>query len=413
MLALMKRHRLWPPLLLLLLALAAAGYAFLSLNALPGQFQYLWPAPPPTPQLAADGAATGVALNDGLREARQKMPDLSETLAGACEPPSLSAVLDGVSVIADSEGAQATTARLTAVDELGFSLQPPVVRSGRLLYPDEIRDGARVCMVNEKLAVALWGYAEPLDRQLLLDDKRFRVVGVTAESRAVGDRLTCQLYIPLRAAELSGLSFDALCVTTLPVPGAGGWAAFEAATDALGLGGTAVSLPKERMNAAMPLRVLLCLFGAMALWFCVRALNAQAGRTYRAYRSRLRDQYATRLLPWLTGRALPLALGYAACAFLFAQVFMALVEPVYTFPEWIPKVLVEPKDIAEAFWNVWTKQASLRELRSPALLSIRFYRALMGWACGAAGIAGTLLATRLGQLLHGLVKPEKEQNQEP
>ena len=71
-------------------------------------------------------------------------------------------------------------------------------------------------------------------------------------------------------------------------------------------------------------------------------------------------------------------------------------------------MLVEPADIAEAFWNVWTKQAALRELRSPELLNAHFYRVLMGWACGAAGIAGGLLAARLGLMLKGATKAEKE-----
>ena len=44
MLALMKRQRLWPPLVALGLALAVALYALLSLGAVPGLFQYLWSA---------------------------------------------------------------------------------------------------------------------------------------------------------------------------------------------------------------------------------------------------------------------------------------------------------------------------------------------------------------------------------
>jgi hypothetical protein len=407
MLALMKRHRLWPPLAVLLLALLVAAAALLMLDALPDTFEYLWPAPVPTAATQADGS-TGDPANDGLRDARLRMADLTETLAGACEPLSLSAVLDGASVVADQENAQAATVRLTALNDGAFSLFHPVLKAGRLFYPDELQQGARVCMMNEKLAVALWGYAEPIDRLVLLEGKTYRIVGVTGEQRRVGDRLEHNLYIPYRAAEVGGLTFDALCVTARPVPGAGGWSAFEAATAALAVRGTATSLPKEKMNAALPLRLLGCLFAAMALWFALRALNARVVRLYRAFRLRLMDQYAARLLVWLVLRILPLVLGYAAVAYLFAQVFMALVAPVYTFPEWIPKVLVEPKDIAEAFWNVWTKQAAVVQLRSPALLRIRFYQMLVGWACGVMGIAGGLLAGRMGDMMKGPTKVEKE-----
>ena len=86
---------------------------------------------------------------------------------------------------------------------------------------------------------------------------------------------------------------------------------------------------------------------------------------------------------------------------------MLLVAPVYTFPEWIPKVLVEPNDIATAFWDVWQSQAVLMELRSPELLQARFYQVLMGWACGALVLAGGMLAARLGDALQPLTaKPQ-------
>ena len=398
MLALMKRQRLWPPLVALGLALAVALYALLSLGAVPGLFQYLWSAPAPVAQTYADGT-TGDAANDGLRTARTGMADLRETLSGACEPVMLSAVIDGVSVIAERDGAEAATARLTALDDGGYALAPLVLKTGRLIYTDEFQLGTRVAIVNEKLAVALFNYAEPIDRTLLLGGKRYRIVGIADEQRGVGDRLTYSLYIPYRAAEESNLTFDALCLTAKPVRGSGGWAAFSTATAALNTRGTLISLPKETMAAALPLRVLGCTFAAMALWFALRALGTQVRRLHAAYRERLREQYAARLLPWLLLRGLPLALGYALCAYLFAQVFVVLVAPVYTFPEWIPKVLVEPNDIAEAFWNVWTGQAALAELRSPQLLRVRFFQRLLAWACGAMGIAAALLAARLGALL--------------
>src|SRR5699024_12556269 len=77
-----------------------------------------------------------------------------------------------------------------------------------------------------------------------------------------------------------------------------------------------------------------------------------------------------------------------------------LVEPVYTFPEWVPAVLVEPKDIQTAFWNVWQTSATVVEYRTPELLRLRFLREVMAWSCGAVALllgslAGDRKSTRL------------------
>ena len=77
----------------------------------------------------------------------------------------------------------------------------------------------------------------------------------------------------------------------------------------------------------------------------------------------------------------------AACVAALAGLFVVLIQPVFTFPEWVPAVLVEPKDIAAAFWNVWQDTATVMELRTPELLRARFYSRLMGWACGFGALA--------------------------
>lgn len=395
----MKRHRLWPPLILALVSLGVALYALFSLSAIPGHFQYLWPAPAPASAAATGTAAAKTAENTGLRAARLRMDSFNEQLTGACEKTTLYAVADGISVVADVDGATAVTARLEAIDDGAYTLKPLLLQTGRLIYTDEFQNAERVAMVDEKLAVALFNYAEPVDRVLLLGNEKYRIVGIINDHKRVGDHQAYTLYVPYRAVERNGITMSALCIETVPVRGAGGWSAFETATTGLSAQGTCLSLTKETTHAVLPLRVLGVLFGLLALLYALRALNARARQFYRAYRLRLRDRYAIQLLPWLAGRGLLLALGYAVCAVAFAQIFMVFVEPVYTFPEWIPKVLVEPDDIAAAFWDVWQKQAALFELRSPELIRTRFFGMLMGWACGALALSGGVLAARLGEAL--------------
>ncbi|HPS82238.1 MAG TPA: hypothetical protein PLP25_10335 [Candidatus Limiplasma sp.] len=118
--AILKRNRLRAAGVALLLSLALAGYALYSLSAIPGHFQFLWPAPAPSAssagsnsdatdtQTADDTNANATTLtNDGLRQARLGMDALNEQLDGACQPASLYAVADGASVIAKMDNATA------------------------------------------------------------------------------------------------------------------------------------------------------------------------------------------------------------------------------------------------------------------------------------------------------------------
>lgn len=72
-----------------------------------------------------------------------------------------------------------------------------------------------------------------------------------------------------------------------------------------------------------------------------------------------------------------------------------IIQPVYTFPEWIPTVLVEWKDIAKAFWNVWQDTAVMQELRTPEILRLRWL-ALLVQGCSAG--AGVLLGILYGRM---------------
>lgn len=66
-----------------------------------------------------------------------------------------------------------------------------------------------------------------------------------------------------------------------------------------------------------------------------------------------------------------------------------IIQPVYTFPEWIPTVLVEWKDIAKAFWNVWQDTAVMQELRTREILRLRWLALLVqGCSAGCGGTAG-------------------------
>lgn len=364
---------------LLVIALAAMAFAWVNIQAVPGTFQHVYAAPQPA--AAAEGEKE---TNSGLRDARLKTRELETELEGACEDMTLYALSQPASV-SIPDGGKSVSARLVGVEESWFYLKSPVLLNGRQLYPDECVYGERVAMVDEQLAVALFQYAEPLGEEIEIGGQRYRIVGVIKAGKRVGDQMDYSLYVPLRSLEDTNVALTALVYEARPVQGAGGWSAFQAASQKLG-DGTTISLVKERMNAAMPMRMLFTLCGmAMALWG-VRWMNRRSARFAGAYRERLQTQYAARLMGFAVGRLVLLALGYLACAAALAWLFTQLVAPVYTFPEWVPAILVEPKDIQTAFWNVWQTSATVVEYRTPELLRLRFLREVMAWSCGAAAL---------------------------
>ena len=314
-------------------------------------------------------------------------------------------VLSQPASVSIPDGGKSVSARLVGVEESWFYLKSPVLLNGRQLYPDECVYGERVAMVDEQLAVALFQYAEPLGEEIEIGGQRYRIVGVIKAGKRVGDQMDYSLYVPLRSLEDTSVALTALVYEARPVQGAGGWSAFQTASQKLGEG-TTISLVKERMNAAMPLRILFTLLGmAMALWG-VRWMNRRSARFAAAYHDRLQTQYAARLVGFAAVRLLLLALGYLACAAALAWLFTQLVAPVYTFPEWVPAVLVEPKDIQTAFWNVWQTSATVVEYRTPELLRLRFLREVMAWSCGAVALLLGSLAGAGGVLFKRSVPGE-------
>lgn len=374
------------PLIGLLLMAAVMAWATLELNAIPGSFQRVFLPGEQTAQTESASAKT----NQYLREMMDERETMDAALAGACAPTTLYAVAQPASVALKDEG-KSVSARVAGIDENYLSMEGFSLYGGRYFYPDEYLYGQKVALIDEQLAVALFQYAEPLSEEIKLGGQSYRIIGIVRDHKRVGDEMEYSAYVPYRSLIASSLGVTALVYEAAPVAGAGGWAAFESAVSGMGATGTTWSLVKERMNAAMPLRLLLCLAGGALAFFCIGWLNRRSGKTARGYQALLREKYAWQLMGWLLPRCLGLIAGYAACLYVLALLFTVLVAPVFTFPEWVPAILVEPKDIAAAFWNVWQKPAKVVELRTPEVLRARFFGQLTGWAAGfCAAFLGVL-----------------------
>lgn len=326
------------------------------------------------------------------------LTDLQEDLESAAEEWSasvrawtLGGVLQQASLTGGEKGA---SGRLELLGENAFAVHPRFVLHGRLFYKEELQDGDKVMLLDEQTALALFAVADPIDRTVTFNQQEYRVVGVVRHTKRVGDYTDAGAYIPLNSVLDQDIRLDALVVEAVPVTGAGAGVAFSDGVKSWRAGGTVIDLGKESMAAGLWLRALAFLTGMALLLRFIAWLNGHVRSGFLHYKEMLRVTYASRLFPRLLGGVIAFTLGYGAAAVALAALINYAVQPVYTFPEWIPTVLVEWSDIAAAFWRVWQTPATVLEYRTPELLRLRFLTLVIQVS---AALAGAGVAMYLGR----------------
>ncbi len=322
----------------------------------------------------------------------ESLKTTAEGWSGTMETYTMSGILEKASLVSDTE--ETKQARLTALNENAFRLEPQYLHFGRLFYPEELKKGADVILLDEQLALALFKISQPIGRTVTVSGIDFTVIGILRHSKTVGESEDYGAYVPLAYLWDKEIQLQALQVTARPIPGAGARSIFAAAMENWKSGGTLIDLGKEAMGAMLPIRVLLFFLGAAVFFRMLGIWNGQFNRFFADYRQRLYSQYAIKLMPRLTIGILVLAAGYGALALLISWLISYLVAPVYTFTEWVPAILVEWKDIQKAFWQVWQSASRLQELRSPELNHIRFYGMLTAWFSAASAVTLTVVWVR-------------------
>lgn len=378
----------WQTVLLLVFALLLCFGAY-SAAQVGDHLQYVLPPPR---QLEQGQSEETIKPNQPIADWQERLESVAEEWDSTMQTWTLGGVVEQTSISAESSSAQG---RVTLMGERGLQLQPEYLLYGRLFYPEELEKGDRLALLDEQLALALFRMADAVDRQVYIGGSSYRVIGVVRHTKQVGDYTDYGAVIPLASIIDQSLEVDALLVEADPRPGMGASVSFTAVCGTWQPGGTFIDLGKESMAATLWLRVLLFVVGLTLVLRLVGWLNARVCSYIRRYRRRLQQRYAISLLPEMLGMILLFALGYMACALLAAALMNYIIEPVYTFPEWIPAVLVEWQDMADAFWKVWQTSATLRELRTPELMRLRYFTLLIQ-GCSAA--AGVLLALRYARL---------------
>ena len=394
----MKKTPWWQAVLLAAFAAALAFGAY-SVSQVGNHLQYL--IAPPHKLQTSGGEETPVKPNEPVAQWYAALKDVAEEWDSTMEAWTLGGVMENASLSAEGGGTQG---RVTVMGENGTTLHPLQLRFGRNFFPEELKDGAHVIILDEQAALALFRISDPIDRKVTVQGVEYRVIGVARHRKQVGDLTDYGAYIPLMSVIDQDITLDALQVEAAPRIGVGASVSFSTVCGTWQQGGTVIDLGKEGMAATLWLRVLLCLAGATALLRLIGWLNGQVRSYAKQSRQQLQVRYALSLMPQLAGMILLFCLGYGGAAALAAVLMNVIIQPVYTFPEWIPAVLVEWEDIAAAFWKVWQTSATLREMRSPEILRLRYFTLLIQGCSAATGVLLALWYARRRTALQGVAE---------
>lgn len=379
--------------LALLLACLLAGLFAVQSQEVPSLLQYVFLPP----DLSADDVMPGEGSGeeDGA-EAVEPLKPLNAFLKGwdnflQEQKNSLTAAILCVhcpQALMQTEQGGSASGELLAVAGQLHTLPPGILLSGRHLYQEEVEDGIPSAVLDEDLAIALFRQGDPVGMTFTLQNQRFTVAGVVRHARTVGDRAEYGLMVPLKAFDKQP-RWEVMTAQVMPLGGSG---TRKGLTNALGdwqPDGQAIDLVKEKYRVLLPLRVLICFMAfALALVWLRYARRLSASLVARD-RHRLESRYALELMPRFILSGVLIVLMYLAGIGVMILAFSQLLEPVYVFPEWVPSVLVEPREIAKTFWYNRSLATGLVSLRSRELLYLDTLRSYL--TVSAAVIAGLLI----------------------
>ena len=294
----MKKTPWWQAVLLAAFAAALAFGAY-SVSQVGNHLQYL--IAPPHKLQTSGGEETPVKPNEPVAQWYAALKDVAEEWDSTMEAWTLGGVMENASLSAEGGGTQG---RVTVMGENGTTLHPLQLRFGRNFFPEELRDGAHVIILDEQAALALFRISDPIDRKVTVQGVEYRVIGVARHRKQVGDLTDYGAYIPLMSVIDQDITLDALQVEAAPRTGVGASVSFSTVCGTWQQGGTVIDLGKEGMAATLWLRVLLCLAGATALLRLIGWLNGQVRSYAKQYRQQLQVRYALSLMPQLAGMIL-------------------------------------------------------------------------------------------------------------
>lgn len=311
-----------------------------------------------------------------LEKTLQRIEQMAENWSGIISAYAVTS--DAARINMEGVGARTAAAHLTGEYGGSAALPDRLMAAGRAFYPEELRQGDKVIILDELLAIALFRTGDPIGRTVRLENGEYTVVGIARHSRAAGDMEEYGAYVPLLA--LTDLPMQSLTVWGKGVAGAGAQAKFKADMEAW-QAGNLFSLTKERSRAVLPVWLLLTTIGLLLLLMLYRAYGQMVLRLTADYRRRLEHCFAVQMTPRLAAYALLSALLLLALLLISYGWAQVLLWPVNIFPEWIPAVPVEISDILTTYWQNVSDTCGISELRSAQEMTLRMWHMILRLLC--------------------------------
>lgn len=294
------------------------------------------------------------------------------------------------SVPLSGQNAQTTVARLVGVYGNQSALPTQLARFGRLFFEEELKNGENVILLSESLAIALFRAGDPVDRIVTIAGTAYRVIGILREGRTPGDHDEYTAYVPLLALDKAHFQTTVLTVSARPLTGTGAASQFKTDMTGWQSGGDFYQLSKEKQRALLPVRMLAVCLGFAVVIRLWGVYKRWCSALMTDYKRRLETQFAVQLFPRLLGYGLLLLLAFVAWLGALYALVQFLLQPVYVFPEWVPAIPVEISEILKTFWQNQESATRIVELRTPQLLTLRFYRSAL---TGLSVLAGWIFFT--------------------
>ena len=316
--------------------------------------------------------------------------EVADTLADCTSALAVGGVTEKASV---SAGSVNQTCAVYAVGEGWFEADPVFLTAGRRLTETELKLGDKVAMVDEQLAFQLFGSELPEDAKATIDGVEYAVVGAYRHGRSVGEAARYSAYVPLLSANQNAR--DELLFIAVPVANTGARTMFESTMRAnWEQGGSFISLGKEALRQRMIARMLLLVFGLSVIFRLLRRMNGAAARSWTRFQERLRWNYFRTAAPSLLLFLGICLIGYGALLALLYALAAFSIQPLYTFPEWVPENVVEWSSLKAVFWNLAGDSAKLVRVGTRELRIVEFWGRILRWGTLSALYGALLLRIR-------------------
>ena len=316
--------------------------------------------------------------------------EVADTLADCTSALAVGGVTEKASV---SAGSVNQTCAVYAVGEGWFEADPVFLTAGRRLTETELKLGDKVAMVDEQLAFQLFGSGLPEDAKATIDGVEYAVVGAYRHRRSVGEAAQYSAYVPLLSANQNAR--DELLFIAVPIANTGARTMFESTMRAKWeQGGSFISLGKEALRQRMIARMLLLVFGLSVIFRLMRRMNGAAARSWTRFQERLRWNYFRTAAPSLMAFLGICLIGYGALLALLYALAAFSIQPLYTFPEWVPENVVEWSSLKAVFWSLAGDSAKLVRVGTRELRIVEFWGKILRWGTLGALYGALLLRIR-------------------